>query len=289
LRHKTLGVIVSFNGLSTIQHTLEAVLKNVNKVLIIDNGSNSSYIKYLNDLISSRVTLIEFGENRGIAAALNAGFRFAEQNGYEWILTMDQDSILDEGFIGAYEDFLDENPAAVFLFPEVWVHNKKPKKLGETTKDYVITSGNLVKTKLINKVGLFNEILFQNNVDFDFCLKVRLCGIKIWHVPNAIMYHQLGEKHKHKGILTTFYTKHNPLSRYYIYRNSCYLINQYFNKFPLFCIRLFCSTILLYVAIWVYEGPKSALKNTKYIYRGVLDFLRNNMGIASNALRNQSD
>ena len=89
---KVAAIIVSYNPDSNLFDSINLLLNQVEKVIIVDNGSKEKYVKYIKSINEDKIEIILNKENLGIATALNIGVRKALENGYEWILTMDQDS-----------------------------------------------------------------------------------------------------------------------------------------------------------------------------------------------------
>ena len=87
----------------TFQPDIERVVGNVRElrrqgfyVVIVDNFSDSiAEIRERSDCDK----LVELPENKGIAAALNAGMRAAGENGAQWNLSLDQDTMVAENLI----------------------------------------------------------------------------------------------------------------------------------------------------------------------------------------------
>lgn len=94
--NKIYAVVVSYNGLNSILESVERLQKYVSTVCIVDNGSNKETIELLNELEHqyTNVKVIKLYENMGIGFALNIGIREARIANAEWLLTMDQDSII---------------------------------------------------------------------------------------------------------------------------------------------------------------------------------------------------
>src|SRR4051812_29691441 len=62
------------------------------RVLVIDDGSTDLTPSVLRELADkNHIDLITHPENRGYGQSLIDAFRFASENGYDWVLTMDCD------------------------------------------------------------------------------------------------------------------------------------------------------------------------------------------------------
>ena len=68
----------------------------------MDNGSDN--IKNIEDCVLNNwknITIIKNGKNEGIAKALNQMFEFAIEQQYEYVLTLDQDSVCPDNIISS--------------------------------------------------------------------------------------------------------------------------------------------------------------------------------------------
>ena len=87
------AVVILFNPGRSLVDRLMAISEQVDQIILVDNGSNPGTLAVLRQAIEKRrITLIENFENVGVAAALNQGIRKAQDEEFEWVLTLDQDS-----------------------------------------------------------------------------------------------------------------------------------------------------------------------------------------------------
>jgi rhamnosyltransferase len=83
-----------------------------------------------------------------------------------------------------------------------------------------ITSGNLVKISVFKEVNYFEDKLFIDSVDFDFCFKLKEKGYILIEATSAKLLHSCGSAaEKRLLFFKTGYTNHNYLRRYYTTRN----------------------------------------------------------------------
>jgi len=265
-----LAVVVSYNGLQKIRETVDALRSQVGHVHIVDNGSNAESLDVLETLErESGVTVERLAENRGVGYALNRGVERARQMGCAWLLTMDQDSVVDGSFIGAYRAALERDPEMTCLAPRITERNsKKDAARGEIS--YAITSGNLVRVSIFDEIGLYDEGFFIDCIDFDFCLRVRRAGYAVHRVPAALMQHQLGDSVELPNAITKYYARHSPVRRYYMYRNSMYMAERYLFQFPGFIAKLGLSQMLLLLLIGFLDPKPFA--SYRAIARGIWDY-----------------
>ena len=80
-------------------------------------------------------------------------------------------------------------------------------------------------------IGAFREEFFIDSVDYDYCLRARSRGFRVIKLCRVGMIHSLGEAEQNDiGPLKVYTTNHNPMRRYYMFRNSTVLAREYFLK-----------------------------------------------------------
>ena len=275
-KSKILAVVVSFNGLRKTVETLDALIGRVDHVHLVDNGSRPESLQLLDSAVrSGKVSLERLSRNEGVGYALNCGVRAARRLGYDWLLTMDQDSRIDDNMLEAYKAAISRSPDLVCLTPNVVVNGHGPPNTGGPV-DFAITSGNLTRMDVFDSVGEFDEQLFIDGVDLDFSLRVRHAGKQIVRVEGAILYHELGEPQVTRSWLSKFYMAHSPLRRYYMYRNHLYIMQRYGLKFPLFVAKATLVQLLHFVTIVIYGSNR--IESLRFMLYGISDFVRRKTG-----------
>jgi rhamnosyltransferase len=266
-----MAVVVSYNGRESTRRTILALSGQVGHIHIVDNGSEADSLEILDSLAREHgVSINRLGENRGIGHALNLGVAYAKKIGCTWLLTMDQDSTVDNGLIKAYQSAVQLDHRVASLSPRIG------KKWSDSDPKYVnvhsaITSGNLVNISVFEKIGLYDEGFFIDCIDFDFSLRLRRAGYKLLRVQNTEMQHQLGEPRHLPAYVTKFYAQHSAARRYYQARNYFYLAERHFFRFPAFIIKMGILRILLFVLIGVFDqDPRDSYCA---IARGLRDYV----------------
>jgi rhamnosyltransferase len=265
-----LAVVVSCNGLQKTRQTVDALRRQVGHVHIVDNGSDAESLAVLESLERDPGIRVErLGENRGVGYALNRGVQRARQMGCAWLLTMDQDSVVDGSLIEAYRVALEGDPGLVCLAPRISTRSRRKDAVGGVIS-YTITSGNLVRVSLFDEIGLYDEGFFVDCIDFDCCLRLRRAGHAVHRVPAALMQHQLGDTVDLPRAVRKYYALHSPVRRYYMYRNFMYLAERYLFEFPGFIVKLGLSQMLLLFLIGFLDP--SPLASYRAIGRGMWDY-----------------
>jgi rhamnosyltransferase len=264
---KIIAVIVSYNDGKSILENISTLMSQVDHILVFDNDSDDKTIKILEEIDSNKVEIIYFNGNKGIAAALNAGVKVALENNYDYILTMDQDSIANQDMVKYLEKCLTSDDLIMVAGPS-FKNNNVQKDFAY--KNSLITSGNLVKAKVFIDICNYDEYMFIDSVDFDFSLKIINAGYSLVQSNRAILNHKLGEKIEYNllGIKYT-YTKHSSLRRYYMFRNHLILIKKYFFTNTIFIIKKSILELIYVIEILIFDKYK--LSNIKAIFTGIKD------------------
>ena len=101
---------------------------------------------------------------------------------------------------------------------------KLTKRKGIDFVDRCLCSSNIVSVKIWHSVGGFNEKLFIDEVDHDFCFRIRRTGYLIVQNNDIIFHHKIGDM---KLTLLPRPNNHSDFRLYYIYRNTMYIIKTY--------------------------------------------------------------
>ena len=88
------GIIVTYNIGNNLYKCFNSIEGQVEKLVIVDNGSNKETIDVLKEIEknNNHVEVIYNENNLGIGKALNQGVEVAIKNNFQWVLTMDNDS-----------------------------------------------------------------------------------------------------------------------------------------------------------------------------------------------------
>jgi len=172
---------------------LESVLKQVNKIYVFDNSDSLD----IPDDIKNKIEYISENRNLGIAYALNRIMEKAKSDGYKWVITMDQDSILPENLIKEYAKVISSNNMVGIVCPQVIDSRRAYMKVIKEPKiEYVeecITSASCTSIKAWEFVGKFDEYLFIDLVDNEFCKRLICSGFSIVRINDYVLDQEFGK------------------------------------------------------------------------------------------------
>lgn len=247
-------VVVTFHPDENVCDRLTAMRGEADYLVVIDNGSDGEKQRELGDWCVANDALFHAEpDNHGLARALNLGVELLSDCDVEWVLFFDQDSrpkaglsqamLLAMGNAGNAEQIAALGPSIVdrdgvfhrWLDPHPWLLGAFRKRAWQDAVIHpvsmVITSGSLVRVSAWRDVGGFDEALFIDGVDTDFCLRLRHRKWQLVAVPTALLHHQLGARREVRlpGPLgrPTF---HSPVRHYYMARNRWLLLRRHWKK-----------------------------------------------------------
>ncbi|MCS7090301.1 MAG: glycosyltransferase family 2 protein [Verrucomicrobiota bacterium] len=241
------ALVVTYQPSSDVITNVEALKDQFGKVFVLDNGSSASSEPIFEGLRQRGAHVVRLPSNVGIAGALNVGVRRVLAEGYRWVGLFDQDSAVPPFYLGALRRAYQACPWRAqigVLAPEhVAAENpgdamsRLPVGLACRPVWTVMSSGSVVWTNVFETVGLFDERLFIDYVDFEFCLRVRLGGYKICRVSGLRLPHRLGRARQVGwGPFRRVIRSHPAWRYYYRTRNRVYLYKRYALRLPLWCI-----------------------------------------------------
>lgn len=258
-------VIVFYNGDMEVCKNVNLLSHFCKCIVVIDNGSdrNKDVIQEIECI--ENVKIIQNSNNEGIAYALNQGLDFAIKNEKEIMLTLDQDSKIEDQAIKKLISHLNKDRKVVSVGATYGNQTRTSNRLVTN----LITSGNMVYTDVAQSVGGYNASLFIDCVDIDFSFNLLEHGYKLLRCGDANMEHEIG-KIKTSRILSVSYNDHSPERYYYKYRNNIYIYRRYFWKFPLLCLKLFVCLIKDTFQLIFFENNKK--RKIQMALKGIRDY-----------------
>lgn len=273
---------------SRLRRALELLAADCQHLFVVDNGGLAVVL----DGWSSTPTGLEMlgtGTNLGVAAAQNLGIQRAREIGADAVVFLDQDSLprpdmvrklakacgelRDAGHLvtacgpryhepgdGALSGFV-----RLSRFGLQISHPQPPDDLVQCA--FLISSGMLVPSETLEKVGPMEEALFIDHVDTEWCFRAAAHGFACYGVGGAVMEHELGRTRK-KIWLGRWrqVPDHSPERYFYLTRNTLWLARRPY--MPAACKLHLLSRLLGLVSIRVLTPP-NALATLKSFLCGV--------------------
>jgi rhamnosyltransferase len=229
------------------------------------------------------------GDNFGIAAALNAGIASACNQGFSWVITLDQDSMPDADMVQRLLATLTESgeQRVALVGPtllDAQAHTQLQKSSSHPDAENntvrpvtLMTSGCLTSVLCWKEVGGFRDDLFIDYVDHEYCLR---CASHKWWLlqSSAVLNHKLGAMRTHYlfGRIAFNVTHHSVGRRYYMTRNRMILWVMYgacHPKWVAFDVRLFFLELIKIILV-----EKEKFRKIAAVALGARDFFCRNLG-----------
>jgi rhamnosyltransferase len=226
---------------------------------------------------TSNIEVITIPENVGVASAFNIGIGRAQRLGAEFVLLLDHDSVpandMVSNLVCGYERSDLNDGAIAIVGPRIidsrdardypfirfgWLRNQHLRGLPDQTSpiscDFLISSGSLVSIDAFNKIGKFDDQLFIDNVDVEWCCRARAQGFLLYGICAATLDHQLGD-HRRMIWNRTYLIVHSPLRMYYQTRNRIMLYRR--SYIPLkWSLKDLLRMVARFVATIVFVAPR---------------------------------
>ena len=286
------GIVLYNPERSRFEECLSGILKQVDIVILFDNVGNQEF--YQN--YDKRIVYKTEHSNKGIAHALNCIMQEAQKKGYEWVITLDQDTILPANIVSEFSKYF-SIPNVAVLAPQVIDKRRKYIQINSskeeiTDVDFCITSASCTNIKIWEEIGKFDEWLFIDFVDNDYCKRVKQKGLRILQLTNLVIDQEFGKISlksprvvkfflwlskitRNKNIAKLSYKKFvNPLRVYYVHRNLIYLNKKFKNYGGIGYENFYCKSFmgfLLYFTLPSIVRAQNKIQTIKAAITGLYD------------------
>jgi GT2 family glycosyltransferase len=248
---RVLAHIHTFNDADIIDQTVDAVLRQtrpVDEILIVDNASTDATT---DRPCMTRATLIRHDENLGTSGAVQRGFRYALEHGYDWIWIFDADSLPEPDALETLLDLYagwppqlqeevaclgclshDERNRVFFpgaVFTQRGIARSRPTpQARHYACHFTLWSGCLYCLATIRQIGHPNPDYVLDWGEIEYGYRVMKAGFKCYIHQDAVLHHNVRGyasvvpvEIKRGGTTVTTYD-YPPIRCYYSSRNRFY-------------------------------------------------------------------
>jgi GT2 family glycosyltransferase len=213
-------------------------------ICLVDNASTDGAAPRLAEAFPQIETLV-LPENRGYAGGCNAGIDWARQMGMQYVLLLNNDTVVDSELIWALVDRAEALRGPAILAPKIlyldrpdriWsagshLDRRSPPGLhigmdedacsrdADVEVDWASGCALFFPMSVVDRIGPMEERYFLYLEDVDWCLTARRHAIPIWYVPSARLWHAVSAA---TGTLVSGST------HYYAARNTYLLVFRHF-------------------------------------------------------------
>lgn len=249
-------VIPTFNSWNTVKPCIESIKNQTLKpveIVIIDNASTDGTSTRVKKIFP-KIRLITLKKNTGVTGGRNKGIEVANKKS-DYIFFFDHDMIAKAKMLEELVAVAKLRKDIGIVTPKIYYLSDKKRiwsagtgvnlwtgqvlfrggkdvgQYDEVEEVQVAPAAMLIKKKVINKIGSFDDKIFAVWEDTDFCFRARKNGYKVMYAPKAVAYHDLSTNPDDEA--------DRLLGRaYWLGRNRVYFMKDFGKSFPLFLLFL---------------------------------------------------
>lgn len=289
-------VILNTNRRADTLECLASLAKNSwrnNTTIVLDNHSTDGSVDAIRSAFPD-VQVIELAENQGYAGNNNVGIQAAMAQGADWVLVLNEDTLLDQECLAQLVAAGESDPRIGMVGPLVY-HFDEPSviqsaggvlrrgwgsdHLGKNEPDHgqfpaahdvewLTGCAIMVRRAVIEQVGMLDVSLFIYYEETEWCLRAQAAGWRLVNVPQAKLWH--------KGVKRDY--SPSPNFTYYMTRNRFAMLSKHHAPAGVWMWAGFDT--LRTLTSWTIK-PKWRTKHEHRdaMWQGVVDFLHGRSGM----------
>lgn len=268
------GIVLYNPDIIRLKENINAIISQVEFIVLVDNDS-ANIEEVESEFSYSNIFFKKNKKNMGIATALNQIVHFCELKKCEWVLTLDQDSVVPDNLIENYERYSHLDKIGI-MTPKIIDRNYLEKfgtiiNNSEPEYEYVekcITSASFINIPICKEIGYFDEKMFIDLVDFEYCIRLQKANYKILRLNHIALIHQLGDLKIYSAFgKKIFVTNHSEIRNYYYARNSLYYLKKH--KEYLSKKNIYLKLLTKMIKVSIFERKK--ISKLRAIFLGIKD------------------
>ncbi|HQT91544.1 MAG TPA: glycosyltransferase family 2 protein [Candidatus Kryptobacter bacterium] len=187
------------------------------RTIIVDNESTPESASKLRSYCPNAVVL-PCGSNLGFAGGNNVGIRYAVESGSDFILLLNNDTIVHENLLATLVDTIQSRETIGVVGAKIYYEDRRDllwfagghlsidkalathrgiqkedngafDTLQET--DFVTGCCLMTKREVIEHIGMLDTGFFLYYEDSDFCTRAKDAGYSVIYQPKAVLYHKV--------------------------------------------------------------------------------------------------
>ena len=276
-------ILLNYNGIEDTMECLDSLCDvtydNYN-IIIIDNGSENNETRKIQEAYPA-ANVIANDKNLGFTGGNNIGMRLAIENGADFVLLLNNDTLVDKKFLSEMIDVAEKYPKAGIFTPKIYNYGTNIiQSIGQhfysswgftkhrfgrrldtgaydtiATCNFITGTAMLIRKSVIEKIGVLDENYFFYNEDVDYSINAIRNGYDLLCVPKSKVWHKTTRS-------VTTLTK-----MYFKLRNMIYLMR----KFNLTSFTFLIGFVLFYVIVDLGKNIKTPIKGLQTIVKAIKD------------------
>ena len=241
-------ILVNYNGYEDTKACVNS-LKKINydnfHIVIVENASKDVQIMKTDLFLNENATILFSEKNDGFSSGNNIGIKYALENNADYILLLNNDTVVDCDFLKHLVELMENNTKAGIVTGDIyyykdqerlWYSNGKYDRKNGTTQMCCKTAElslkvsfacgclMLLNVEMIKQIGMLEDLFFLYSEDTEYCCRAIDSGWDILWTKKCKIYHKISAS---TG-------ENSDFQQYYLTRNNLILAKKYGNR-PVVC------------------------------------------------------
>ncbi len=298
-------VVLNWNGPDDTVECVESCLKIKYEpfhIVIVDNHSTDNSVEIFQRNFPT-VPLIITEENLGYAGGNNVGIKYALKQSADYVLLLNNDVVVEPDVLSELIEGMHAYPAATMAAPKVMYYDTRNvvssmgtsmdwfklrpylsecnqvdhgQYVNVVKKNILVGCALMVRSDMLNEVGLIDENFFMLHEEADWCLRNLRFGYENIVVPKGVVYH--------KGSKTTrTIPNFSEVSHYYSIRNFLYMCHKNATWFDRWKVRTGFFLLSIKNMLKLIVGNEQERKLAHVFFDASYDYFQRSMGKCTRA------
>ena len=292
MTQRTAIIILNWNGHEMTAECIRSVLAMDIQdchIIVVDNGSTDGSAEILPQEFP-QITVLRQETNLGFAAGCNVGMRYALANGAEYILLLNNDTVVAPDFLTEMLSAIEDDPRIGAVCPKIYFADE-PELLWYAGADFSLWTGRfkvrgwreldrgqfgqvreitqatgcavLARRGALCDVKLFDEQFWAYVEDLDWSIRFLQRGYRLVFIPKARIWHCDGAT-----AVKSLGSGSQAIRQFLSTRNMVLLARKHVRwwQLPTYLLGFFVTHIVFYTALRLWRRDFRALIA---IYRGL--------------------
>ncbi len=290
-------IILNYNGREdtlACLRSMEHLTYPTVEVIVVDNGSTDGSVEAFRAQ-HPRFKLIETGANLGFTGGNNVGIHHALEQGADYILLLNNDTIVAPDMLDVMVDVMEADAHIGVAGPTIYYYDapetiwsagggidwtrgvtwmigldqedKAQFGLQPRQVDFVTGCAILARRSVWEQAGLLDDKFFMYYEETEWCVRARRAGFAIVHVPAAMVWHKISIAQRAASTRTYYYMTRNRL----LFLRNCHA-----------GLRTWVNTTAEYARTFVSWSVRPKWQDRRHLrrvmLRAITDFTRGRFG-----------
>lgn len=267
-------------------------------IIVVDNGSRDESVAAIR-AYHPTVHLIETGANLGYAGGNNVGLRYALDQGYDYMLLLNNDTEVAPDFLSKLVAACEQSPNVGAAGPKIYLYDHPTtiwsaggvidwRNGGRTAMrglnqlddgqfehmmdvDFAPGCAILIRRQVLLDSGLLEERFGMYYEETEWCVRMARAGWRIVYVPQSHIWHKV----------RVDLQEWSPRITYYMVRNRLLFLRLTQAPLPAWVRAVVCQDLRTWLSWSLRRKWRNRANQRAAMRRGWIDFVRSRFGMAA--------